>query len=174
MTSGSSEGFGVKDTHGILWQPANEVHAASDGLGWGSLYASVQREAPYQAQFGAVNDHLIILHLDGPVGVSRVLGRSQAHRVIGPGGLFMLPGGLDFGVSLEGHLESLHLYLRQQVVEEVANDFGFPDPGKVELVPKLGVGDPLIEQLALNVREVLVNKDPAAHMFVDYIARRIL
>jgi len=171
MIPGLSTDFGVKDTHGILWRPANEVHAASDGLGWCSLYASTQREAPYQSQFGAVNDHLIILHLDGPVGVSRVLGRSQSHRVIGPGGLFMLPGGLDFGVRLEGHLESLHLYLRQQVVEEVANDFGLPHAGRVELVPKLGVRDPMIEQLALNVREVLLNKDPAAHMYVDYVAR---
>jgi len=171
MASGYSTGFGVEDTHGILWQPANEVHVASDGLGWCSLYASAQREAPYQAQFGAVSDHLIVLHLDGPVGVSRTLGRSQSHRVIGPGGLFILPGGMDFGVRLEGHLESLHLYLRQQVVEEVANDFGVADTDKVELVPKLGARDPLIEQIALNVREVLVNKDPAAHMYVDYVAR---
>ena len=171
MTPGVAVGFGVRDTHGILWQPANEVHAASDGLGWSSLYASTQREAPYQAHFGSVDDHLIILHLDGPVGVSRALGRSHAHRVIGPGGLFMLPGGLDFGVRLEGYLESLHLYLRQQIVEEVANDFGVKDAGKVELVPKLGVRDPMIEQLALNVRDVLTNKDPAAQMYVDYVAR---
>jgi len=171
MTPGFARGFGVKETHGILWQPANEVRAASDDLGWASLYASAQREAPYQGQFGAVKDHLIILHLDGPVGVSRALGRSQSHRVVGPGGLFMLPGGLDFGVRLEGYLESLHLYLREQVLEEVANDCGMKCTQRLELVPKLGVRDPMIEQLALNVREVLTNRDPTAHMYVDYVAR---
>lgn len=171
MPPGSAAGFGVRETHGILWQPANQVRAASDNLGWASLYASMQREAPYQGQFAAVKDHLIILHLDGPVGVTRALGRSQSHRVVGPGGLFMLPGGMDFGVRLEGYLESLHLYLRHQVVEEVANDCGMKSPHSLELAPKLGVRDPMIEQLALNVREVLTNRDPSAQMYVDYVSR---
>jgi AraC family transcriptional regulator len=171
MTPGFAAGFGVKETHGILWQPANEVRAASDGLGWDSLYASTQREVPYQGQFSAVKDHLIILHLDGPVGVSRALGRTQSHRVVGPGGLFMLPGGLDFGVRLEGYLESLHLYLRNEIVEEVANDFGIKGAGRSELVPRLGVRDPMIEQMALNVRDALTHRDAGSQMYVDYIAR---
>jgi AraC family transcriptional regulator len=171
VTAGAAVGFSVNETHGILWQPANERHTASDGLGWDSLYASTQREAPYQGQFCAVQDHLIILHLDGPVGVSRALGRSHNHRVVGPGGLFMLPGGLDFGVGLEGYLESLHLYLRQQVVDEVANDLGVKGADRAELVPRLGVRDPMIEQLALNVRDVLTHRDPSSQMYIDSVAR---
>jgi AraC family transcriptional regulator len=171
MTPGFAAGFGVRDTHGILWQPGNVVRSASDGLGWKSLYASCQREAPYQAQFAAVKDHLIILHLDGPVGVSRALGRSQSHRVVGPGGLFILPGGLDFGVRLEGHLESLHLYLRHDIIVEVANDFGVKDADRAELAPRLGVRDPMIEQLALNIRDAMTHRDPSAPMYIDYVAR---
>ena len=38
--------FGVRETHGILWQPTNAIRAASDGLGWRALYASAQREQP--------------------------------------------------------------------------------------------------------------------------------
>jgi AraC family transcriptional regulator len=165
------EGFSVSETHGILWQPANERRVASDGLGWDSVYASSQREAPYEAQFDSVRDHLIILHLDGPVAVSRALGKSQSRRVIGPGGLFMLPGGMDFGVRLEGHLESLHLYLRESIIEEVANDFGLRDSDAGDLVPRLGVRDPLIEQLALNVHEMLKTRDSSSRMYVDYVAR---
>ncbi len=171
MNRSLAAGFGVRETHGILWQPANEVRAASDGLGWDSVYASTQREAPYEAKFDAVRDHLIILHLDGPVGVSRALGKSQSRRVIAPGGLFMLPGGLDFGVRLEGYLESLHLYLRESIIDEVANDFGMKTSETKELVPRLGVRDPLIEQLALNVRDVLQHKDPSSRMYIDYVAR---
>ena len=54
----------------------------------------------------AVPDHLLVLHLDGPVGVSRYLGKGQARRAIPPGGLFILPGGTDFGVRLEGSLKA--------------------------------------------------------------------
>jgi AraC family transcriptional regulator len=171
MNSGLTDGFSVQETHGILWRPENQLRAASDGLGWNSLYASTQREAPYEAEFRAVRDHLIILHLDGPVGVARALGKSQSRRVIAPGGLFMLPGGMDFGVRLEGHLDSLHLYIRQQVIDEVAGDFGLSGGDEIELVPRLGVQDPLIEQLALSVRELLEHQDSFSQMYVDYVAR---
>ena len=70
--------FGVEETHGILWRPENRVYAKSDGRGWSSLYASTQRETPYAAEYPAVQDHLIILHLDGPVGVRRRLGAAGA------------------------------------------------------------------------------------------------
>jgi len=171
MNSGPLGAFSVKETHGILWRPENQIRVSSEGLGWSSLYASSQREAPYEAQFSAVRDHLIILHLDGPVGVARALGKSQSRRVIAPGGLFMLPGGVDFGVRLEGYLDSLHLYLRQQVIDEVAGDCGIQANGPVELLARLGVQDPLIEQLALSIRDVLERPDASTPMYVDYLAR---
>ena len=79
----------------------------------------MQREAPYEDRFDAVPDHLIVMHLDGPVAVARTLGRSQSRRVVGFGGLFMLPGGMDFGVRLEELVlaNTPHLYLRHEVVE---------------------------------------------------------
>ena len=100
----SGRPFTVNETHGILLRPEHRIIAASDRLGWKSLYASMQREAPYGAAYAGVPDHLVILHLDGPVTVSRVLGKSWASRVIPPGGLFMLPGGIDFGVRLAATL----------------------------------------------------------------------
>ena len=171
MISGVATAFSVRETHGILWQPANQVRAASDGLGWTSLYASAQREAPYQGQFSAVDDHLIVLHLDGPVTVSHRLGRSRSRCVVAPGGLVVVPGGVDLGVGLEDHLESLHLYLRHHIVEEVANDFGVRNADRAQLGLRLGVRDPMIEQLALHVRDALHHRDPSSRMYVDYIAR---
>ena len=99
--------FSVVETHGILLRPHNLTHLTSKGLGWSSIYASAQREKPYEDRYNAVNDHLIILHLDGPVAVTRTMGKIPARRVIAPGGLFILPGGRDFGVRLEGELDSL-------------------------------------------------------------------
>lgn len=83
---GPGGAFGVRETHGILWRPESRGRAASEGVAWTSLYASAQREAPCEASCRAVRDRLVILHLDGPVGVGRVLGRSQKRRTVGPGG----------------------------------------------------------------------------------------
>jgi AraC family transcriptional regulator len=97
MAGSPATAFRVEETHGILWRPENQIHTRSDELGWTSMYASVQREAPYEDHYDAVRDHLIVLHLDGPVAVARRLGRAESRRVIAPGGLFMLPGGMDSG-----------------------------------------------------------------------------
>ena len=169
----SGRPFTVNETHGILLRPEHRIIAASDRLGWKSLYASMQREAPYGAAYAGVPDHLVILHLDGPVTVSRVLAKSWASRVIPPGGLFMLPGGIDFGVRLGGDLSTLHLYVRQAIVEEVAADLSPCDTGSVELVPRLGARDPLVERLALEVRDALTDPDPNAPIYIDYLSRAV-
>lgn len=163
--------FRVDDTHGIALQPGNEIRASSDRLSWIGLYASMQREVPYQSEFSAVADHLIVLHLDGPVEVERKLGRARSRRVIGPGGLFMLPGGMDFGVRLESPLESIHIYLRGELLQEVADEIELDGGRPAELVPKFGVRDTLIEQLALSLRGVLRRQEFHAHLYVDYVGR---
>lgn len=165
--------FTVDETHGILLRPGNAIQATSDRYGWSSLYASVQREAPYEDSFAAVDDHLLILHLDGPVSVHRRLGNKQASRIIPPGGLFAMPGGMDFSVRLGGPLQTLHLYLRRTLIEEVAADVAPGDPAHLSLVPIFGDGDRLVERLMLEIRDVVENCNPAETAYVDYLVRAI-
>ncbi len=166
----SEQPFGVRETHGILWHADNEIHASSDKLGWSSVYASEQTEHSYEAAFAGVRDHLVILHLDGPVGVSRTLGNDQTRRIIPKGGLFILPGGMEFGVHLEGTLLSFHVYLRDSLLREVGAEFGRGDPATLELLPKIGDQDPHLERLALSIRDVLADPLPATAVYVDYLA----
>jgi len=165
--------FSVRETHGILWRPEHRILASSDSLGWTSLYASRQHEPPYEEHYRAVRDHLIVLHLDGPVRVERVLKAATQSRLIGPGGLFMMPGGIDFGVRLHAPLSTVHVYVRDHVVAEVAADLSPGDPHRIELVDRFGDSDPLIERLALGVRDALDDDNPSASVYVDYLARAL-
>jgi AraC family transcriptional regulator len=165
--------FSVSETHGILLRPQNQTHLTSKGFGWHSLYASSQREKPYEDSYNAVVDHLIILHLGGPVAVTRVMCKRAARRVIAPGGLFILPGGHDFGVRLEGELDTLHIYLRKQVVDDVAEAFGYNAADRIELVPSLGDHDLLIERLALSIQDAARNSDAAETVYADYLAKAL-
>ena len=63
--------LGLSDTQGILTRPGLRPARTSEGLGWGSLYLSTQRELPYRDVFDGAPCHLTILHLDGPVTVRR-------------------------------------------------------------------------------------------------------
>lgn len=173
----ASTGFTVSETHGAnrragaLVPP--EIQVSSNSWAWSSLYASLQRESPFEDTFDAVDDQLIILHLDGPVTVNRRIRNGESSRLIPPGGLFMIPGGMDFGVRLGGTLLTLHLYLRRALIQEVAQSIGPSDPTRVELLPRIGDSDPLVERLMLGVRDALHDGGPTAEPYVDYLGRAI-
>src|SRR5215218_2189014 len=65
----------LADTTGMLQQPEVRVRRTSAGLGWEQLYLSAQKEQPYRAEFAPAATHALVLHLDGPVTVSRRSGR---------------------------------------------------------------------------------------------------
>jgi len=169
-----SNSFTVHETHGMLWLPGVKVSASSDNRGWSSLYASEQLEIPFEQSFDAVDDQLIVLHLDGPITVHRRVQKGESSRLIPPGGMFMMPGSMDFSVRVAGTLKSLHLYLRRGLIEEVAGDLVAGDPAHVAILARFGDADPLIERLMLGVRDVLHDDDRSATVYVDYLARAIV
>lgn len=173
----ASTGFTVNETHGANRragaQAPPEIQVSSNSWAWTSLYTSLQRESPFEDSFEAVDDQLIILHLDGPVMVHRRVRQGESSHLIPPGGLFMIPGGMDFGVRLGGTLLTLHLYLRRALIEEVGQSIQPGDPTRLELLPRIGDSDPLVERLMLGVRDALHDGGPTAEPYVDYLGRAI-
>jgi AraC family transcriptional regulator len=165
--------FDVHQTHGILRRPEHRIDRASDRMGWKSLYVSRQWEQPYEDSFAAVDDHLIILHLDGPVEVERQLGRVRLKRRIAPGGQFILPGGVDFWVRLCRPLTSVHLYVRDSLLREVAAELFAGDPSRAEIRPCLGELDPVIEDLARAANHAMAADDASSGLMADYLARAL-
>jgi AraC family transcriptional regulator len=165
--------FDVNQTHGILRRPEHRIDRASDRLGWKSLYVSRQWEQPYEDSFAAVNDHLIILHLDGPVEVERQLGRTRLKRRVAPGGQFILPGGIDFWVRLCRPLTSVHLYIRDHLLREVAAEIFAGDPSHAEILPCLGEMDPVIEDLARAANHAMTHEDASSALMADYLSRAL-
>lgn len=163
--------FLVGETHGILRQPENIVHASSDRFGWTSLYASTQRELPFEATFAPVKDQLIIQHLDGPVFIDRLHGSGAGRYEVPAGGLVLFPGGYDFGVRLAGALSTLHVYIRRAVIEEVASDFVNGDPGHVEISPQFLPPVPALAYLLGAIRQALFEDEQGSAIYIDYLAR---
>jgi AraC family transcriptional regulator len=159
----SSE-LGLLDTNGILRQPWVRPERTSAGLGWVTQYLSVQRERPYDASFEAAGTHLVILHLDGPVTVRRGQGELSRSRKVRAGGLFIHPAGRDLTVELGGELRTVHLYLTDEALQDVA---GVDRP--VELAEELGTADSLLEQVVRSMDETLRRWEPAARTYVDQL-----
>jgi AraC family transcriptional regulator len=170
---GSSNDFTVHETHGPLLLPGIETLASSNRRGWTSLFASEQQEIPFEDRFDAVDDQLIVLHLNGPGRCTGESGTAKAAVPSPPGGLFMVPGGMDFGVRLTGTLRTLHLYVRRALLEEVADCLLTGAPSHIETLPRFGNSDPLLEHLLLGVRDALWDETPSATPYADYLVRAV-
>jgi AraC family transcriptional regulator len=165
--------FLVGETHGILSRPENAVRASSDRFGWTSLYASMQRELPYEGVFPGVKDQLIVQHLDGPVTIDRLNGSSAERCLVPAGGLHLFPGGLEFGVRLMGVLSTLHVYVRREVIEEVAAELSDRDPAHVEIAPQFLAPDPALDSLFGAIRHALSEDEYGSAIYIDYLSRAI-
>lgn len=168
LTSGS---FGVHQTHGILRRIEHKIEQSSDRLGWSSLYVSRQYEQPYQDVYKPVQDHLVILHLDGPVRVERRLDGRLAEALIETGGMFTMPGGVDFWVHLAQPLHSIHFYVRDAILREVAADGWVGDPARIMLRPCLGELDPIVGNITRAASHALAEEEGNSALLADYLAR---
>src|SRR5205823_4707349 len=119
-------------------------------------YVSTQAERPYRASFCSARTHQLILHLDGPVTVRRGHGGLGSPRRVLPGGLFLHPAAHDLTVELGGDLQTVHVYLADEAIQEPAEE--------------LGRSDPLIEQLVLSLDRVVRSREPAARTYVDHLS----
>src|SRR5215469_8243940 len=156
--------LGLADTNGILNQSWIEPVRTSAGLGWERLYMSAQAERPYRASFWSARTHQLILHLDGPVTVRRGNGGLGSPHRVPAGGLFLHPAAHDLTVELGGDLQTVHVYLADEAVQDAADG-----TRGVELAEELGRYDPLIEQLVLGLDRVVRSWEPAARTYVDHL-----
>lgn len=150
------------DTVGILGLPGVAVERDSTGLGWEGLYLSVQCEQPYAEAFAPAGTHLLILHLDGPVEVTRGTGPAARTKLIGPGGMFIHPARRELSVALGDRLRTAHLYVRDDLVSDVAG-------GPVEIAEELGTTDPLLEHLILALDGAVRRWTPTGRAYVDHL-----
>ena len=163
----------MRQTHGILWRPGNRIEQSSDQLGWSSLYVSQQHELPFDDTYQPVKDHLVILHLDGPVRVERRLRGTVERMVIPPGGIFSMPGGTDFWVHLLEPLHSIHFYVRDAILREVAAEFWAGDPAKIQLLPLFGDVDPVLDSIAHAANHAVTAGGGRSQLLADYLARAL-
>jgi len=153
--------FRGSDTHGVLQRFGADIRATSEGHGWSSIYASIQRENPFEGRFEAIADDLIVLHRSGPVQTTFASGGHVTSRCIPKGSIFFLPAGHACEVGLRGALDTLHIYLRANLVS-VYN-----------VTPLLVERDVVIQHLAQAVEQAVCENVSNSDHFIDPIARAL-
>lgn len=160
--------FSTEQTHGVLQQFQASIGVSSEGLGWSSAFASMQRERPFDGRFDAISDCLMVLHRSGPVEVTFKSDGRSVSRHVPRGGIFFLPAGQECDVSLHAPLDTIHIYLRAELFEDQDNGSAVSVVG---LAPVFGERDAVLEHLAGAIGEAVGDNLPGSSLFVDPIAQ---
>jgi AraC family transcriptional regulator len=166
-----SREFTSAQTHGFVHSDHSDVEITSDGLGWTSTHVAVLRERPYQRTFAPCPHTMVAFVLSGPAPVRRTLYGTTVQKDMLPGSFGIVPGGASFDARLDLPLKSLHVYVRQELLEEVAQDMTAGDPESLEIIPRMAAFDPLLEQLALGICAAAQQDTPSPAFYSDYLAR---
>lgn len=165
--------FMTKDTHGVLERLVDSTRVTSDGLQWTSMYASTQNETPFEAYFSSVKDELLVLHRSGSTNVDIMYGEKLKRKKVPAGSFHLVPGGAAFGFRLFSEIETLHCYLRREIVEEVAAELVVGDPSKVSINADFHDDDPTMRNLMQAVMYALEDNDYANSLYVDCLSRAV-
>lgn len=165
--------FGIDQTHGMLAQPGAKIKACSDGRDWTSLFASVQQEMPFQGVFEASRDLLLVLHRDGPAQVESLCDRRVGRRLVPAGGIHIISPDIDFGIKLTESIETVHVYVRRSIIEEVALEMVDGDPARVQIPSSIAECDKALQSLMEASAHAVEDDSAGTAMFADYLSRAI-
>jgi AraC family transcriptional regulator len=144
----------------------------STGLGWQAVSVAHQLEAPFEAALAAIDDTLIVLHLDGPTTVLRRLHDMPERRPVPPGAMVVIPGGNACEIRLEQHAETIHVMLQRAVLQQAANDLLIADDTTTAFVASwFSVFDATAAMFVKAIRSAAEQR--AGAMYADGMARAL-
>ncbi len=154
----------------MLQQFAVKREASSAGLGWSTMFASIQREEPFRGRFEANANALLVTAATGPVDVTYRIDGRVVSRHLQEKGIFFLPPLRDCEVTLNTPLDSIHVYLRPELFSGSEGQAQNSDFG---LSPLLGEPEPLTSNLLAVVEEMVREGDTSCSLLADSIAHAI-
>lgn len=165
--------FSALRTHDFARVPAISVLETSEGLGWTAVHMSVQSEAPYRASFQPQSSILISLVNSGRATATVTIDKKAASIQGAPGTITIIPDGVGFEVDLQSRIGTTHLYLPREILDEVSEDITQDSPTRIELMARIAIFDPILEQLCRAVRDALDEDPSSSRLYVEYMARAI-
>ena len=144
----------------------------SDGRGWKGLRAERWRNSEGDLGEVEIRDTEVIVTIEGRLPIRRRGDGRLQHCDAVPGTIWICPAGVhEDMIHLYGEVhESLHIFLPASPLSETALREMDVDPDKVSLRYDGGFRDPLIEQIARNIRAEMLDPAPGGDMLVETLA----
>lgn len=128
---------------------------SSEGRGWGDLAAAITQESPHTIEHRPISSIWIAMVLT-PADIQRSAQGGDFAGLLEPQALVITPPGEAVVDTIGNHTRTLHFFLKDSVLREVAEDIF--DLGKVEFHYKASFGatDPILSQLMRATKQMLL------------------
>lgn len=128
---------------------------SSEGRGWGDLAAVITQESPHTIEHRPISGIWIAMVLT-PADIQRNAQGGNFAGLLEPQALVITPPGEAVVDTIGNHTRTLHFFLKDSVLREVAEDIF--DLGKVEFHYKASFGatDPILSQLMRATKQMLL------------------
>ncbi|MDR2187335.1 MAG: AraC family transcriptional regulator [Azonexus sp.] len=145
---------------------------SSQGLGWTDLFAAITDEQPHEGLRGAVPAVWIVTSTAAN-NIQRI-DRAGMHDGILPQRAISVTGaGEAVYDELGAPLEARHLYLRQSLIDEIAEEMFKGSAEQRFIGSSLGRNDPLLYRLITAIREALNSPPRGSRLKMDCLAQAL-
>jgi AraC family transcriptional regulator len=166
----------ASDTHGTARISSNRLLADSSGRGWHDAYLSLALESPWHATLPAVPHVGLALCLRRSAKIDRRLdgARPEVAQLL-PRTLGSIPADRASTWTLDGDPEIELVYLRRDIVDQLAVDEFGADPRAIDIQPRLGFDNALLEQLMLALLDAARSAPdvPSSGLWPDHLVRLV-
>ncbi|MCJ2013104.1 helix-turn-helix domain-containing protein [Methylobacterium sp. J-076] len=157
--------------------PKNIALARSTGRGWRDIHAQHVAVEPWTGTLDPVGNPCLGYCVNRPAQIHRRIGRGGATETstLRPRQFHLIPAHDESEWQRRGRSEMLAMHLRQGLIDETAGQMWSAAAPRVELDVPLGTADPLLEQLALSILEIMREEpDPSSALYVDELVHAMV
>lgn len=121
--------------------PTNPI-LSSLAQNWSGIIVQRYQNPPLKVEVPGLRDHLLVVHLVGPLLVEEeYVSGKPARRWAESGQISLTPAGHPAARTLKGRTDVLLIHLAPELVSAMATDIYGCEPGSLSLLPRLAVAD---------------------------------
>jgi AraC family transcriptional regulator len=136
---------------------------------WGSMTARLVQASAGRHVGAMLPEHRLIFYTGGPTQAECACDGLVQRRLQTPGDFDLVPAGYEGSWEDSTPTEMISVRLSQDLMTATARELGAPG-GRVELAPKLGARDPLVEHIVRALAAELDAPAPVGRLYADSLA----
>ncbi|MDR0810353.1 MAG: AraC family transcriptional regulator [Gemmobacter sp.] len=161
--------FSIQQTS--LWIDDNvRLLKSSKGLGWKDTFAAQTDELPCERAHVPV-DAVWLAASDRPCSIRRITSTGRWDRTTGKHTVSLLGSAEMAHDTIHAPVRAYHLYLRQSIIDEVAEEIFPSDKNRLRIIETFGADDLILYEAIHAIMTALYDPTANGRLKIDYLSR---